>query len=475
MSGHPSMQAMTHRPTAAPQSDHHHHCQPQPQQTYHVTGQAPPPPSHHGHRVDPVSSGGDLDYAPPRKMARPCRPASPLLGEDTMSAAVGSSTASRQMHRQPKRSDILSSGSGDSQSASGAGAGAGAGGGGTGGGGGGGSTGDSNKKPVKRPMFSKEVTATLREWLMANLQHPFPTEDQKRELMARTDLSLLQINNWFINARRRTVQPLIDEQNRRYMQSREFSALSHYHHHHHQPPPPLTIPRLAGPSGVAGDYGVVAAPPGAWVQGVHFDPQSPSAAAVTAASGPVLLHHHTAATMVAQPPRQHHPPHQQQHHAHPHAHQQGMVLAASSLQPTSLGESSSELSLGTALPTPPSLTSNPSLSPITVPGYQMSSGHMPSTIVTHSPTGPARSSPYQSNRGSTFHLQAADSGNVYVPGAAGGQTILAATHTANPHVPTQISPLTTPPSTAPTFYTFNHPTSPYTSVQQQQQQQQSQQ
>ena len=72
-------------------------------------------------------------------------------------------------------------------------------------------------------------------------------------------LCRLQIHR-FINARRRTVQPLIDEQNRRYMQSREYSAMSHFQHHpHHQPPPSLALPRLSAQPGVHGDYGVVAA------------------------------------------------------------------------------------------------------------------------------------------------------------------------------------------------------------------------
>ena len=41
-------------------------------------------------------------------------------------------------------------------------------------------------------------------------QHPYPTEDQKRDLAIQTGLSLLQVNNWFINARRRIVQPMLE-------------------------------------------------------------------------------------------------------------------------------------------------------------------------------------------------------------------------------------------------------------------------
>ncbi|KAF7242174.1 Homeobox protein PKNOX2, partial [Varanus komodoensis] len=44
-------------------------------------------------------------------------------------------------------------------------------------------------------------------------QHPYPTEDEKRQIAAQTNLTLLQVNNWFINARRRILQPMLDASN----------------------------------------------------------------------------------------------------------------------------------------------------------------------------------------------------------------------------------------------------------------------
>jgi len=41
-------------------------------------------------------------------------------------------------------------------------------------------------------------------------QHPYPTEDEKKIIAAQTNLTLLQVNNWFINARRRILQPMLD-------------------------------------------------------------------------------------------------------------------------------------------------------------------------------------------------------------------------------------------------------------------------
>nr|XP_020469175.1 homeobox protein PKNOX2 isoform X3 [Monopterus albus] len=46
-----------------------------------------------------------------------------------------------------------------------------------------------------------------------NSQHPYPTEDEKRQIAAQTSLTLLQVNNWFINARRRILQPMLDASN----------------------------------------------------------------------------------------------------------------------------------------------------------------------------------------------------------------------------------------------------------------------
>lgn len=42
------------------------------------------------------------------------------------------------------------------------------------------------------------------------IQHPYPTEDEKRQIASQTNLTLLQVNNWFINARRRILQPMLD-------------------------------------------------------------------------------------------------------------------------------------------------------------------------------------------------------------------------------------------------------------------------
>ncbi|KAI7899623.1 uncharacterized protein BX663DRAFT_545534 [Cokeromyces recurvatus] len=60
----------------------------------------------------------------------------------------------------------------------------------------------------RRGNLPKNVTAILKQWLIEHSRHPYPTEEEKRGLRLKTNLTLNQISNWFINARRR-ILPLI--------------------------------------------------------------------------------------------------------------------------------------------------------------------------------------------------------------------------------------------------------------------------
>lgn len=64
-----------------------------------------------------------------------------------------------------------------------------------------------NKKR-RRGNLPRPVTETLRAWLHAHVHHPYPTDEEKSELMNQTGLTLNQISNWFINARRRQLPAL---------------------------------------------------------------------------------------------------------------------------------------------------------------------------------------------------------------------------------------------------------------------------
>lgn len=54
-----------------------------------------------------------------------------------------------------------------------------------------------------RGNLPRYVTEILRTWLKNHIHHPYPNEQEKAELMKQTGLTLSQVSNWFINARRR--------------------------------------------------------------------------------------------------------------------------------------------------------------------------------------------------------------------------------------------------------------------------------
>ncbi|KAF9392572.1 hypothetical protein BGX21_010970 [Mortierella sp. AD011] len=68
---------------------------------------------------------------------------------------------------------------------------------------------DPNRK--RRGNLPKTVTSVLKSWLVQNAIHPYPTEEEKMRLSEATQLSMNQISNWFINARRRILQPILVE------------------------------------------------------------------------------------------------------------------------------------------------------------------------------------------------------------------------------------------------------------------------
>jgi hypothetical protein len=87
--------------------------------------------------------------------------------------------------------------------------------------------GSDGKQRKRRGNLPKETTDKLRAWFVAHLQHPYPTEDEKQELMRQTGLQMSkcfskiyvyiqltlcldQISNWFINARRRQLPAMIN-------------------------------------------------------------------------------------------------------------------------------------------------------------------------------------------------------------------------------------------------------------------------
>jgi hypothetical protein len=50
-----------------------------------------------------------------------------------------------------------------------------------------------NKQRKRRGNLPKETTDKLRAWFVAHLQHPYPTEDEKQELMRQTGLQMSKL------------------------------------------------------------------------------------------------------------------------------------------------------------------------------------------------------------------------------------------------------------------------------------------
>lgn len=61
--------------------------------------------------------------------------------------------------------------------------------------------GSANSK--KRTNLPRETIEVLNDWIVNNLDNPYPNHTQKRLLLERTGLSNVQLSNWFINKRRR--------------------------------------------------------------------------------------------------------------------------------------------------------------------------------------------------------------------------------------------------------------------------------
>ena len=64
------------------------------------------------------------------------------------------------------------------------------------------------RKKGKLPDTSTDV---LKQWWYDNIVWPYPSEDEKRVLICKTKLDATQVNNWFINFRKRHWIQLFDE------------------------------------------------------------------------------------------------------------------------------------------------------------------------------------------------------------------------------------------------------------------------
>lgn len=77
----------------------------------------------------------------------------------------------------------------------------------------------------RRGNLPKSVTAVLKQWLIDHCRNPYPTEAEKTSLKDKTGLTLNQISNWFINARRRLLPQILDTMHPNHTEQNNLSQI----------------------------------------------------------------------------------------------------------------------------------------------------------------------------------------------------------------------------------------------------------
>jgi hypothetical protein len=77
----------------------------------------------------------------------------------------------------------------------------------------------------KRGKLPKETTDFLKAWLHRHSDHPYPSEEEKKQLCHATGLSMSQVSNWMINVSAPTIFAVF---------SLSSQSLSRPRRHHHQ-------------------------------------------------------------------------------------------------------------------------------------------------------------------------------------------------------------------------------------------------
>ena len=69
----------------------------------------------------------------------------------------------------------------------------------------------------KKCALSPETTEYLKNWMLSpdHIDHPYPTEEEKADIMRHCGIEMKQLTNWFVNNRKRIWKPKLEELKRR--------------------------------------------------------------------------------------------------------------------------------------------------------------------------------------------------------------------------------------------------------------------
>lgn len=84
-----------------------------------------------------------------------------------------------------------------------------------------GSSSSNSQANKKKTALSQHAVQYLKNWMLspAHIEHPYPTEDEKVNIIKATGIDIKQLTNWFVNNRKRYWKPKVEEYRRRSSES----------------------------------------------------------------------------------------------------------------------------------------------------------------------------------------------------------------------------------------------------------------
>ena len=81
----------------------------------------------------------------------------------------------------------------------------------------------SGPKKRKRSNFSKKDKELLIEWLQHHSEYPYPTDEEKDDLLERVSMTKDQLETWFVNNRKRLLPSAVNRKTPAMLQCEQFN------------------------------------------------------------------------------------------------------------------------------------------------------------------------------------------------------------------------------------------------------------